>query len=251
MYQIEQPEPTDEFKKAWISAGRHIQNQADTGFMWLRADLNRPFAEHLSFRIGNQIFFIFVEAAEFNYKKNGKLFDRMCKEANAIPCIMPMTQSFGSWRPHYNGWGLINAELNVAMNPLTFVTDELIEMTDWELFDFAIQVVCAEITKQGKKILSKQSSQEIDPTIWYQDETGTNYIVVRAARHPETNISLPKNIRDVMQACSKEAENGYFASVIFANSDDPVDPDAKSNGNFLPLYRGHAVFPNYSGLSVL
>ncbi|MEI6269657.1 MAG: hypothetical protein WCP01_12315 [Methylococcaceae bacterium] len=251
MYRVEQPEPTEEFKQAWSSAGRYIQNQADSGFNWLRANLNPPMAEHLSFRIGNQIFFVFVEAAEFNYKAHSILFDKVCKEANAIPCLMPMSKLLGKWRPKNDGWGFINADSKKAINPLDFVSDELIEMTDWELHDFAIQVVSAGLEKEGKKIFSKQPSREIDPSIWFQDETGPHYVVVRAARYPETEISLPKNIDDIKLGCSKMSKSGYFAPVILANSEDPFDPNAKSNGNFLPLYRGVGMFPKYSGISAL
>jgi len=251
MYRIEQAEPTEEFKQAWSAAGRHIQNQADTGFNWLRANLNPPMAEHLSFRIGNQIFFVFVEAAEFNYKSSGNLFEKVCKEANAIPCLMTMSKSLGKWQPKHSAWGFINIESNKAINPLDFVSDELIEMTDWELHDFAIQVVCAGLQKQGKEIFSKQPSLKIDPSIWFQDEAGPHYVVVRAARYPETEIPLPKNINDIKQGCAEMSNSGYFAPVILANSEDPFDPDARSNGNFLPLYRGHGMFPKYSGLSAL
>ena len=67
MHEVSQSEPSDDFKRAWSLAGQHIQKQSGGGLSWLRADLNPPMVEHLSFRIGNQIFFIFVEAAEFNY----------------------------------------------------------------------------------------------------------------------------------------------------------------------------------------
>ena len=87
MYQVEQAEPTEEFKQAWSAAGRHIQNQVDTGFNWLRANLNPPMAEHLSFRIGNQIFFVFVEAAEFNYKANSNNTSRV---SSSLSC--PLTK---------------------------------------------------------------------------------------------------------------------------------------------------------------
>ncbi len=41
---------------------------------------------------------------------------------------------------------------------------------------------------------------------------------------------------------------GYFASVAVLNSDDPFNPDAKSNANYLPLYRGHGMFVKFEGL---
>jgi len=248
MYHVEQAEPTDDFKQAWRAAGRHIKNQADSGFNWLRANLNPPMAEHLSFRIGNQIFFVFVEAAEFNYEVDGKLFETVCKEANAIPCLMPMSKSLGQWQPQNQGWGVINTASNRAINPLDSVSNELIEMTDWELHDFAIQIVCSALQKDGKNIFSKQPSRAIDPSIWFEDESGSHYVVVRAARYPNSDIAQPKNIADIKNSCLKMSRSGFFASVILANSENPFDPNSKSNGNYLPLYRGHGIFPTYRGL---
>ena len=251
MYRVEQAEPTEEFKQAWRAAGRHIQNQADSGFNWLRANLNPPIAEHLSFRIGNQIFFVFVEAAEFDYQVDSKLFESACKQANAIPCLMSMSKSLGKWQPQQQGWGFINTASSKVINPLDCVSNELIEMTDWELHDFAIQIVCSALQKKGKNVFSKQPFREIDPSIWFEDELGLHYVVVRAARHPHTHIALPKNITDIKNSCLNISRSGFFAPVILANSENPFDPNCKSNGNYLPLYRGHGIFPTYRGLSRL
>ncbi len=251
MYQVEQSPPSEGFQKAWSAAGQHIQKQADNGLSWLRATLNPPMAEHLSFRIGNQIFFIFIEAAEFSYPQGKKLFEKVCSEANAIPCLMPMKRWLGKWTPSNSGWGLVHAQSTKLINPLDYVTDELIEMTDWELHDFAVQIVCSHLEKEGKKVFSKQPSTEIDPSIWFEDSDGPHFIVVRPARHPEAEAKSPDNIAGIRQSCTKLSNSGYFASVVFANSEDPFDPDAKANGNYLPLYRGHGVFPKFPGLQAL
>ena len=59
MHHIHMAEVSEEFARCWQAAGIHIQNQAQGGLhSWLRAHLNPPFLEHLSFRLGNQLFFI-------------------------------------------------------------------------------------------------------------------------------------------------------------------------------------------------
>jgi len=59
MYEISMSEASSEFTECWKAAGIHIQNQAQGGLRgWLKVDLNPPFLEHLSFRLGNQLFFI-------------------------------------------------------------------------------------------------------------------------------------------------------------------------------------------------
>jgi hypothetical protein len=37
--------------------------------------------------------------------------------------------------------GLVDAQTGRPINPVALVNDELIEMTDWELQDFAVQIV--------------------------------------------------------------------------------------------------------------
>jgi hypothetical protein len=55
MYDINQNEVTDEFVKCWMSAGRYLSLQKGE-LIWLRTHLAQPRIEHLSFRLGNQIF---------------------------------------------------------------------------------------------------------------------------------------------------------------------------------------------------
>ena len=41
---------------------------------------------------------------------------------------------------------------------------------------------------------------------------------------------------------------GHFASVGVASADDPFDPNAIRNGNFVPLFRGYEMHISYEGL---
>ena len=62
MYDIPMQEPSEYFARCWQAAGRHLQAQAhNVPLNWLKAELVPPFLEHLSFRIGNQLFFVRVE----------------------------------------------------------------------------------------------------------------------------------------------------------------------------------------------
>lgn len=59
MHNIHMAEFTEEFSDCWNAAGSHIQRIAGGDLMsWLKANLAPPFLEHLSFRLGNQLFFI-------------------------------------------------------------------------------------------------------------------------------------------------------------------------------------------------
>ena len=61
MYEIETLEMSDAFLPIWRAAGFHLNKQVDGGIQsWLRAHPYPPFLEQLSFRLGNQLFFIRV-----------------------------------------------------------------------------------------------------------------------------------------------------------------------------------------------
>ena len=65
MYDIEMQEPSPEFGECWAAAGTHLDRQVDGGIrFWLRTELTPPFLEHLSFRLGNQLFFVRLEDVE-------------------------------------------------------------------------------------------------------------------------------------------------------------------------------------------
>ena len=62
MFDIEMHEVSKEFSRCWQAAGRHLQARTGDGQLgWLKADLTPPFLEHLSFRMGNQLYFIRIE----------------------------------------------------------------------------------------------------------------------------------------------------------------------------------------------
>jgi len=245
MYQVEQSTPSQEFKNAWQAAGRFLQSKGGKELNWIRSNLNLPMAEHLSFRLGNQLFFVFIEAAEFNFQKSSKLFLDVSREAKATACIMSMEQRLSTYVPCHTGWGLVNAESGVIIDPVAMVSDELIEMSEWELHDFAIQTVKTYLTKQGKDVFSAQSSLHIDPSIWFEESESAHWVVVRVAKYPDKEVVLPHNINEIAQNCAHMGKVGYFASVALANTDDP---DAKSKGNYFPFYRGYGIFVKFEGL---
>jgi hypothetical protein len=72
-------------------------------------------------------------------------------EANAVPCLMPMQSRGAACQPVLPGWGLKHALTGALVDPVVLVSDELIEMTDWEVHDLAIQVVRDQLRGEGKK----------------------------------------------------------------------------------------------------
>ena len=68
---------------------------------------------------------------------------------------MPMKKRFLSgWCAELPGWGLIDARTGAPVNPVDIVSDEKIEITDWELQDFAVQVVRTQLEKESFQLMS-------------------------------------------------------------------------------------------------
>ena len=51
------------------------------------------------------------------------------------------------------------------IDPVALLTDERIEMTDWELHDFAVQIVRGELQNDGKELMSWTGNPAVDPAI--------------------------------------------------------------------------------------
>lgn len=250
MHEIEIARMSENFAPIWQAAGRHLNRQGgDGGLAWLKREPVPPFLEHLSFRIGNQLFFIQVEDVSRGTQGPGTVGGLLmvadgCK---GHACLLPMRQAAGSWTPALPGWGLLDARSGAAVDPVALVTDERIEMTDWELHDFAVSVVRGHVMNDLRRpLMSFSSNPSVDPSLWFIGSHGPEWAIVRAARYPTFEAPLPGNVREIANGCSKLSRTGHFASVSVANADDDFDPDGGSP--VLPLWRGHAMFIRFEGL---
>jgi hypothetical protein len=128
-----------------------------------------------------------------------RLLDRAAREANAIPCVMPMrSDPHGpDLIPAVAGWGLVDARDCTPVNPAALVDDELVVMTDWELLDFAILVVRTYIDHGGGHVVSWQSTTGVDPAMWFREEGVESYVVVRCSRYPNANPRPPHNLAEL------------------------------------------------------
>ncbi len=254
MYNIEMQEMSPEFLKCWQAAGVHLDKQVQGGIKtWLRADSHPPVLEHLSFRLGNQLFFVRVEDADGKVEGPGSLrgLYSIAEGCRGHACLMPMKKKLfgGGWVTDASGWGLVDVETRGSINPIELVTDEKIEVTRWELQDFAVQVVRDQLEKEGYQLMSWQGNPEVDPAIWFVgDSKKPEWVVVRAARYPEKDARRPTNWDSIAAGCTHMSQIGHFASVAFASTDDPFDP---SGANVVPLYRGHGTHVRYEGLDLV
>lgn len=251
MHDIDMQEMTPEFLKCWQAAGMHLNMQVQGGMQtWLRAHPYPPVLEHLSFRLGNQLFFVRVEDVDGKVAGPGSttgLFS-ISEGCGGHACLMPMRKKFfgGGWDANAPGWGLVDASTGLPISPIDLVTDEKIEMTQWELQDFAVRVVRDQLEKDGYQLMSWQGNPDVDPAIWFiGDSKKPEWVVVRAVRYPEKDAARPANWAAIAQGCSRMSDIGHFASVCLASADDPFDP---TGANAVPLYRGYGIHIRYEGL---
>ena len=125
MYEIEMHEVSEEFARCWQAAGQHIEKQAQGPLQsWLKVSLNPPFLEHLSFRLGNQLFFIRIEDADemldIPGSRSGLL--AVAEGCKGYPCIMPMRYRAGVWTVQMPGWGLLDAITGNAIDPAALIS---------------------------------------------------------------------------------------------------------------------------------
>ncbi len=251
MHQIEMHEVSEEFAACWKAAGNHLNRQVDGGIQsWLRAHPYPPFLEHLSFRLGNQLFFIRIEDVDGRVlgpgSKRGLL--SASKNGNGHACILPMRRMVagGTWVVDGPGWGLIDAETGASVDPVALVSDEKIEMTPWELHDMAVQIVRDQLKLEGVKLMSWQSNPTVDPSIWFVGKTKRpEWVVVRSATFPSNRADRPTNWREIADGCARLSSTGHFASVAFVSASQPFGSSKEAP---VPLWRGHGMNVRYIGL---
>ena len=247
MNEIDMHDVSDDFARCWKAACQHIHSMAQGPLhSWLKANLNPPFLEHFSFRLGNQLFFIRIEDADGRLTVPGSRAGLLsiAEGCKGHPCLMPMQRWSGDWEVETAGWGLIDLRTGRAIDPIALVSDERIEMTDWELQDFAVQVVRDQLAGEGRTLMSWQGNPAVNPSIWFVGDHGPEWVVVRAARYPQREAARPSNWAAISESCEHLGKIGHFASVAVANAKDSFQQGAPAKR----LWRGHGMCVRYTGL---
>ena len=251
MYEVEMSEMSESFFHCWKSANQHLHKQVDGGIQsWLRVHPNPPFLEHLSFRLGNQLFFVRVEDVDQQVMGPGSLSGliAVAKQANGHACILPMRKKFfgQSWEAVEPGWGLLNAVTKKRIDPIALITDEPIAMSSWEMHDFAVQMVRDYLAKEGFEITSWHGNPLIHPAIWFIGSSKClEWVLVRSATFPSTTADRPKNWAAIAKSLAHMSEIGHFASVVIISVNQSFE---SMNDAPTPLWRGHGMYVRFTGL---
>ena len=251
MHSIEMQVMTERFQACWCAAGNHLNRQVAGGITsWLRAHPYPPFLEHLSFRHGNQLFFVRVIDTDGVVDGPGTIegLKTIAQACHGHACILPMQHKKlnESWQALHSGWGLVDADTGNYVNPDQLVDDSLIEMTPWELHDMAVQVVKDYLEQNGYTIMSWQGNPSVDPSLWFVGKTKEpEWVVVRVVTYPENQAQRPINWDEISANCRALGTTGHFASVALVSADQPFNGSGEA---VMPLWRGKGMYFNFKGL---
>ena len=249
LHRFEPPPTTPAFQRCFVAARAHLLARGDGALRWGRAHIGDSMLEHLSFTVGNQAVLVRLQGSDGGLRVPGTLagLRRAARGWRGHACLMPMRRDTGAhgWRPALPGWGLLDARTRRPVDPAGLVTGAKVPMAPWELHDFAVQVVREGLERDGRRILSWHHDPGRDPSLWFEGDDGPEWVVVRAVRRPATDASPPPTLPAVARALAGDARRGHFASVGFANEDDPFDPDGRGS---LPVWRAHGACVRYRGL---
>ncbi len=246
MHDIYMEDPTQDYIDIWSAAGKHLTGISQGAISWIKSDPKPPFLEHLSFRLGNQIFFLRIQDVDDAIRVPGNpdgLF-AIADGYQATACILPMKKIGSEWCAVMPNWGLIDAHTLKPFNPVDLISSEEIEMTPWELQDFAVQVVRNHLTDQGFEIMSFNSHPGVNPSIWFVRNNIPEWVMVNYALFPAMEITTSKTIDELLAAPSLVTNPGNKANVFIASSAEMTN----ESGIPIPPYRGHALSVRFEGL---
>ncbi len=257
MYDIACEKMTDAFLDCFKCAVSHLECQVDGGISWLRCQTAPPFLEHLSFRLGNQLFFVRIEDVDGRINGPGSLrgLELAANMANGYTCILPMKKDPLSqiWVADMPGWGLMDIGGKNPINPITLVTDEKILMTRWEVQSMGVQWICDWLRSEGYQQGSSQSNPDVHPSIWFGREGGElEWVLVRSDRWPTSEgtwrnpkVKPPDDWNDIKAYYAKRGfPRGHFASIVLVSAYQPFRSEDEA---VIPLWRGYPMHANFTG----
>lgn len=240
LFELETDAPSKVFEEAWNAAATHLKEMAPSETLtWARNHRFPPLREHLSFWYGNQFFFVFIEiAGETDFSDDAaECFLREAKAATAIPCRMKMHLEHDGWSPIHPNWGLIHALTEEAVQPDQMKNNKPSVMSDYECRSLALQMVHNEIMNRGWEVIEMHPYSDVEPSIFFKDESGYAWATVSVSRFPEWCEDFPPNTRLVSRAMGRQGvTKGYHVHVGLCSAYQDINSSEP-----YPLVRGDQI----------
>ena len=265
-YQIDTHEPSEQFLKARQIAGFSLQKRfecesgkvdASNDYKCIKSELSWPSFDHLTFSYRNQVFSVLVGIeGESGLSLNKKEIDcclDACSANNLIPCLFLIDGL--TMLPSSEGWNLVHLATRQSVIPAECTDEASIEMSEWELRNFCIQLVRNHIKDMCGEVLSFCDVLNIDPQIWFYDKDGNRSWVI--VRHYPKITGAEKSAWIGFEKSNPQLSpfDGYFAGVSIASSapslkgkDGVLIPLSERFTGNAPLYRGDGFYIKFEGL---
>jgi hypothetical protein len=213
MYLLSETKFSPDFINAWNAAGTHLTRKGDGATRFIRTELAPPMIEHHSFIVGNQLFFVYLNAAEYADTTDHKAFLKTCDDANAVACFLPMKATPDGWVPTQPGWGLVDTN-GGPVDPVDRISSEQIPMSLWEAHALAVSAIKDHLEQSGLEITSTQPNPHITPSIHFTDpdEPGSTAALI------VTTSTYPPREQDPLQKAQFETLKSQVDSLLAMNA---------------------------------
>jgi hypothetical protein len=213
---------------------------------------------HLVMRYRNQLGLVFVAATTGT--ASVRTLDRSGKErllararemrgvAIVAHCgLAPVGEDGSEVAPTVESLEFEDASIGVPLGEDKLDTHAQIELSAWEVLDFAIAHVRDRMENEGYRIEHWTSEPLPGPHIVAWKDGAITRVVVSGRRFPIASAVFDQDrLSSVAEATLNGGGAFAKADVMFAHSDDPLTGE-----DVLPLYRGEPVSIGYKGLQFL
>ncbi len=233
-YIIDRPDPEQQFiqdrfkalhyldkfalKVDGLSAGNKVTHKY---LNWIKTEPSYPAFEDFTFSFRNQVCPVLVLWADdsgtlLNPPPRIESLRREAGRNNLIPCVFPIRDRTG--RPFFpDTWNLINPFTGKRIDPAAVSSDDPVEVSDWELRNWAVKIVWDHLKSEGLERLSYCDAPEIDPQIWFRDNYGREcWIEVLYSVYPVDTQSMTFSCKSWPEQVL--SHDGYAARVGFAGA---------------------------------
>jgi len=243
-YIIDRSDPGQQYIEDRFNAMQYIDKAAliHKYMRWIKTEPSYPSFDDFTFAYKNQIFSVMVLRVD----DKGRIIDppprlealrRETGRNNLVPCVFPLHYKTG--RPIFPGtWNLVNPFTGKRVAPDKMRSDSLVEVSDWEIRNWAVNIVWNYLDREGFEKCSYCDAPEINPQIWFKDRNHKE-CWIQVLYSVEPNDVEKQNFSFYDWPPEVLSHDGYVAHVGFAPVEAPI------------LYRTHGACVKFQGIEII
>ena len=239
-------EPSQDFKDCHAVVKEHLLLKSDSGLVWQKSSPSPPFAEHLSFHLGNQKFFVRINDIddELEVPPNTQGTKYAAKLFNGIECDIWVKKIDGNWTIMGDDWALHAPEdgeypVQGWFDPTDLLTEEKIPLNSAEIHYSAVICLRDEYLSRFKlPYFYAQYDPGLLPSFRMQRD-GVSYVesfIVLASHYPDWNNKLDQRRKTIDETIARLMDEGEKTYIVDAQLIS-AEQDLKDSENIIPVCR--------------